>query len=360
MDNSSQLNEFLGEYEKYYREVLTPTLTEIRETFNPWKSDQNYWAQYTRKSKMPVPSPIHHVPSNIKRPESIVDKILRKPIDFPGGLAPQSLWSMNDAVRVRAVVYFLAHLGYVDCEIRRLHEKGNVEISPTHQPVAFLDDEVIKRFALAGFRRVEKESGYISLHYILRFRSSKVPEDQRPWFELQVRTLAQDVWGEIEHILGYKAEKKTSFAVRKQFWILSKQVSAIDEHFNFLYEELDRFQEEANGKDQDLLNAENLPSVVSAIGAGCAQKEVDGLLKLLNSRGLNTVGALKELALPRRIELIRHLHLAVTQRVANNFEVIAALATLRHAKTTDEETALIKAHLAYLEAWETLKHTKQG
>lgn len=355
MEDSALLKEFLGEYEKYYREVLVPTRSEIEDTFNPWKTDPNYWAAYSSKGKLPVPSPINRVWANIKRPESVVDKIFRKPVDFPDSLAPRSLSLMNDCVRLRVVVYFMAQLGYVDTEVRRLHNEGNLEISPTHPPVAFLEEEVAKRFALSGLKRIDKDSGYISLHYTLRFRTSSVAPDRRPWFELQVRTLAQDVWGEIEHILGYKPEKKTSFAVRKQFWILSKQLSAIDEHFNFLYEELGRFQEEVDAKDKDPLNAENLPALVSDIGVGCAQKEVDGLLKLLHSRGIDTAGALRELAIPRRIEMIRHQHLTQTQRAANNFEILATLATLRHAKTQDEESALIKAHLEYLEAWDALK-----
>jgi putative GTP pyrophosphokinase len=357
MEDSARLQEFLKEYEKYHNDVLKPTFNEIQSTFGPWKSDPNYWASYTPKSWLPAPSPIHRVRPNIKRPESVVDKILRKPADFPNGLAPESFALMNDCVRLRVIVYFLAQLGYVDCEIRRLHKEGNLEISPTNPPVAFLDEELTKRFALSELRRVAKDSGYISLHYILRFRSTGLPEDQRPWFELQVRTLAEDVWGEIEHILGYKPQKKTSFAVKKQFWILSKQLSAIDEHFNFLYEELSRFQEEASIKDSDPLNAENLPSVVSDIGVGCAQQEVHGLLKLLHSRGISKVGNLREVAIPRRVETIRHLHLSLTQRAANNFEIIATLATLRHAKTPEEEHDLIKAQIAYLDAWDTLKRT---
>ena len=253
MEDSTLLNEFLGEYKTYHNEVLVPTFREIEDTFTPWKADPNYWAAYSVKSKMPIPSPIHRVSTHIKRPESVVDKIFRKPNDFPDKLAAKSLPLMNDCVRLRVVVFFLAQLGYVDTEVRRLHKDGNLEISSSHPPVAFLEEETTKRFALSGLRRIDKDSGYVSLHYILRFRTSSVATDRRPWFELQVRTLAQDVWGEIEHILGYKPEKKTSFAVRKQFWILSKQLGAIDEHFNFLYEELISFQEESEAEDKDLL-----------------------------------------------------------------------------------------------------------
>src|ERR1017187_4496894 len=99
MDESEQaerLQEFLRDYEKYHAEVLQPTFNEIREPFLPWKDDQNYWAAYIDKNRLPVPSPVHRVRPNIKRPESVVDKILRKPADFPDGLSAKSLPLMND------------------------------------------------------------------------------------------------------------------------------------------------------------------------------------------------------------------------------------------------------------------------
>lgn len=102
---------------------------------------------------------------------------------------------MTDAVRARAIVYFMGQLPLVDCEVRRLAEAGVWEVSSEFPPTAYLDDEVVKRYGLDGFHVQEKDSGYISLHYILRFSEAKVPNSRSPWFELQVRTLAEEVWG---------------------------------------------------------------------------------------------------------------------------------------------------------------------
>lgn len=158
-------------------------------------------------------------------------------------------------------------------------------------------------------------------------------------------------------MLGYKPQKKTSFAVKKQFWILSKQLSAIDEHFNFLHEELNRFQEEVAAKDTDPLNAENLPTVLSEVGLGCAQKEIAGLLKLLNSRHITSAGDLRGLATVKRIETIRNMHLSMTKRLPKHFEIVATLAAVRDTKDEGEIAALIRSQIDFLDAWNKLKES---
>lgn len=71
----------------------------------------------------------------------------------------------------------------------------------------------------------------MSVHYILRLKKEVAFASQSPWFELQVRTMTEHTWGEIEHVLGYKPEKGTSFTIQKQFHIISKLLGAVDEHF---------------------------------------------------------------------------------------------------------------------------------
>jgi putative GTP pyrophosphokinase len=255
---------------------------------------------------------------------------------------------MHDAVAARVVVYFLSNLPLVHREIR---ESEILEISPDNPPIAYLSDDLAHRIGLSDLQRQRKDSGYLSLHYIVRFRESEKSDVERPWFEIQVRTLAEDVWGEIEHVLGYKPEKRTSLAVRKTFQILSSQLTAIDEHFNLLYEELSRFQEEVNYPDTNPLNAENLPPVLNDLGIGCAQREIDGLLKLLASRGFRSVGDLRKEASGRRLEIVRNTFRSSEGREPGNFEVVAGLAAIRGVDDEDGIAAAVREQIAFLEAW---------
>ncbi|MCI0563890.1 MAG: hypothetical protein MN733_35905 [Nitrososphaera sp.] len=349
----SELRVFLASYEEYARSVLQPTEKEIRAVFDTW-SDHSFWARHVHRVRVPTPSPVQSKRTRIKRPESIVDKILRKPSSFPDGISIESVRQMHDAIGGRVVVYFLANLPLIDKEIR---SSEILEVSKNDPPVAYLSQDVLTRLQLRDLDHQRKDSGYASIHYIVRLRQSVVPKGDRPWFELQVRTLAEHLWGEVEHILGYKPGKKTTFAVRKQFQIISAQLTAIDEHFNLLFEELSRFQEEGRYQTNDLLNAENLPAVLNDASVGCAQREIDGLLKLLASRGFDTIGSFQEVATSKNVEIIRNAYRNNEGRSPDNFEVVACLAAIRGKETETAVIGEIATQIEFLNAWEEIKES---
>ena len=203
---------------------------------------------------------------------------------------------------------------------------------------------------------VEKESGYTSIHYVLRLRDSKIPESDRPWFELQLRTLGQEWWSTMEHHLGYKPSKRTNMGAKRQFRVLSRMIGAIDEHFNLLYEELNRFQKETTYNAEDLLNAENLPAVLAELGISCAQRDINNILKFLYSRGVEMVADMRALATPSRLEMINNTYLAETGRAPLNLEVIAALAALRGVPSHERAThKAVLAQITYRGAWDSIR-----
>jgi ppGpp synthetase/RelA/SpoT-type nucleotidyltranferase len=353
IDDAEQQRNFLETYRTHIEQVLAPTKRELRELFNEWQ-DPSFWSAAATRSRMPSPSPIQSTKTRIKRPETVVDKIFRHPGEYPDGLAFDSIPRMLDVVAGRIVVYFLANLPLIDREIRN---STKVEISSEKPPVAYLTHDVYNSLGLQDFEHKPKASGYSSLHYYVRLRHSTVPPDRRPLFEIQVRTLTEHCWGEVEHILGYKPNKRTSLAVKRQFQIISKQLEAIDEHFNVLYEELARFQEEVSYRDNDPLNAENLPAVLSELGTGCAQREISGLLKLLVSRGISTVAALRQVAATRTMDLIRNTFRAHEGRDPTNFEVVASLAAIRGETSEAAMTKAVRTQIEFLKAWEDLRKT---
>jgi len=351
MKNSIHFRNFLEQYQHYVHYVLEPTYDELKTLFESWESAL-FWDKYSSKGKLPTPSPIQRTILRIKSPESVVDKILRKSEDYPENLSFDSLKKMSDALAGRIVVYFLSDLPLIDREIQNSEV---LEISQVEKPVAYLSRDLISRLGLTHIENQQKESGYTSIHYVLRFRESAVPVANRPWFEIQVRTLVGDIWGEIEHILGYKPGKHTSFAVRKQFQILASQLTAIDEHFNFLYTELSRFQEIVSYDEGNPLNAENLPAVLNEIGVNCAQKEIDGLLKILSSRKINTVGELLTGGTITRIEIIRNVFIGHTGRTPTNEEIVSSLAAIKDIEDESAIVEAIKARIDYLDTWSKVR-----
>ena len=345
MSDGHDQRRFLDEYRRYAENTLEPIQRQLKDLLAEWRSP-DYWAAYSLSGRHPTPSPIQRVRIRIKRPESALDKILRKPESYPDALTIESLRRMPDTLGARVIVFFLSQLALVDREIRN---SPHFELSSTHPPIAYLSPQMHSQLGLGHIQRQEKESGYASIHYLLRLKDPSSSEN--PCFELQLRTLSEDLWGEIEHILGYKPGKRTSFAVRKQFNIISKNLEALDEHFNFLFEELSRFQEEVVFNDQDPLNAENLPHLLREVGLGCAQREIDGLLKLLFSRGIRTVQELRNVATSRRIDMIRNAYLLEGGRQPINFEYVANLANLDGIDDEKETIERIRSHREFLEYW---------
>ncbi len=351
MTDVEKQKSFLINYEQYILDVLKPTNYELRKVFEKWR-DHNYWSLVPRLSRLPSPSPVQRAISRIKRPESVVDKILRNTHEFTEGLCINSVKKMHDAVAGRILVYFLANLPMIDKELRN---SDDIEISSASPPIAYLSQEILETFGLNHVLRKQKDSGYASIHYIVRLRESVVPKIDRPWFEIQVRTITEDVWGEIEHVLGYKPGKKTSFAVKKQFKIISSELTSIDEHFNLLYEELSRYQEESIYKEDNPLNAENLPAVLSEGGIGCAQKEIDGLLKILFSHSIRTVGDLRTISTKHNIDLIHSTYKDLEDRNPTNFETIASISAISGVDSDSSKIEAIKAQIQVLKAWEEMK-----
>lgn len=350
MSNGRNQIEFLESYRDYVETTLEPVRLRVKSILTEWNG-LDYWDSYS-SARLPTPSPVQRVRVRIKRPESAVDKILRKPQKYPKGLNPSSFRQMKDTLGARVIVYFISQLPLIDREIRT---SGTFELDPENPPVAYLSEGLYKQLDLDHIDRKEKESGYASIHYVIRLAEFPGEGEENPFFELQLRTMAEDLWGEVEHILGYKPDKRTSFAVRKQFMIISRSLEALDEHFNFLFEELARFQQEGAFEESDPLNAENLPFILRSLGLGCAQKEVDGLLKVLFSRGIDTVARLHRVASPRSIEIIRNVYLQESGRQPINFEFVANLANLDGVLEDTEVADRVRAQREFLEYWSNFK-----
>jgi len=88
-------------------------------------------------------------------------------------------------------------------------------------PIAYTwDPESRLFFEGFGLQTRVKESSYTSIHYILKPRS-----DSPICCELQVRTLFEEIWGEIDHQINYPHPIADS-SCREQIRVLSRLVGA--------------------------------------------------------------------------------------------------------------------------------------
>jgi putative GTP pyrophosphokinase len=197
-----------------------------------------------------------------------------------------------------------------------------------------------------------KENGYQSLHYVVRLKPGSKYKKPTPWFEIQIRTMAQEIWSEMEHILAYKSERRSNYSAKRRFQILSREIGAIDERFNLLYEELVHNQEKVQYNNEDILNNENLPIVLSEIGIRCAQQDMNTTLNMLHCRGVTTVKALLEMASMSRIETIKNTYISKLGRPPTSFELISSLGTLKKATAKDtNDIKRISSHIEFSNYW---------
>ncbi|MFO8010647.1 MAG: hypothetical protein R6U89_07535 [Dehalococcoidia bacterium] len=352
-----KMQEFLKTYQEYERNILKPTYEELRKYLDQLQNPE-YWSRYTKFGGVATPAPVRMALIRIKSPEKVVDKILRRPEEFPDWLSSASLRKMHDTIGVRVVVYFLSQLPLVDKDLRGSNPQI-IEISQEDPPEAYLSKSITRRFGLTHIQRKDKENGYSSIHYTARLARSSVPKEDRPYFEIQIRTLAQELWCELEHNLAYKPETRSNFSANRRFEILSKELEAVDEHFNLLYEELIRNQETSEYQDTDLLTSENLPAALNEVGIKCNFKDLRDILKIMTSRRVKTVGDLLALANPRRLETIRNTYISTLGRSPTELETIDTLGALHGVRSHSSEIRRIQAHIAYTESWSSIERELQ-
>lgn len=167
----------------------------------------------------------HRVDHRIKSPESAADKLARK-VGEDG--QPRTLESFTDLLGVRVITYFQDEVDAVAQLLSRhflVDEKNSVNKAEALDPDRF---------------------GYASVHYVVQLSESRaeLPE-YRPFadikFEVQIRSILQHAWAEIEHDLGYKAEAVPR-AVRRRFSRLAGMLELADDEFVDLRHEVSQHQ----------------------------------------------------------------------------------------------------------------------
>lgn len=161
---------------------------------------------------------VHSTKSRRKTKDSIVGKCERK--GEKGTLVtPDNCFDeIEDFYGLRVLHLHFDQIVKIHEMIINLSKKGEWTLG--EPPKAYTwDREAEVLFGELGFDVQFKESFYTSVHYILR------ASDESPVrCEVQVRTLFEEVWGEIDHWTNYPAGS-ASDSVKEQLVVLSKLVA---------------------------------------------------------------------------------------------------------------------------------------
>ncbi|MDH1168641.1 GTP pyrophosphokinase [Pantoea agglomerans] len=153
----------------------------------------------------------HSISSRVKKKESLTQKIERKG-------SYEDIEDITDVVGVRIITHYSDE---VDIIAKIIEEEFDVDV----------DNSIDKRKSLEP-----DKFGYLSLHYIVALsRNRRELAENRHYksfkAEIQIRSILQHTWAEIEHDTGYKSSIEVPYHIRRQFSRLAGLLEIADEQF---------------------------------------------------------------------------------------------------------------------------------
>jgi putative GTP pyrophosphokinase len=166
---------------------------------------------------------IHSITGRVKSETSLARKLLRPDKSY------YSLSDITDVAGLRIIVYFSDHVNKVAEVIR---DEFAVDYTRSVDKRALLDPD---RF------------GYLSLHYIVVLNDARLQLPEYGRFrglnaELQIRSILQHSWAEIEHDLGYKSALSIPKEIRRDFSRIASLLELADSEFVRIRSALDHYK----------------------------------------------------------------------------------------------------------------------
>ncbi len=200
---------------------------------------------------------VHTVNHRVKSETSVRSKISRPDRIY------ENICQLTDLIGLRIVTYF---------------EDGVEEVARIVEGLFSIDyDRSIDKRV-----QIDPSSfGYRSLHYVCK----PIPETLNLPFEIQIRTVLQHAWAEIEHDLGYKFPEAVPNAIKRRFSRVAGLLEIADAEFMELRGTMESYEKRVKDfhpSDSDALDAVLLKSLVaSPLIVAADQGLVDTLRKPL-------------------------------------------------------------------------------
>ena len=163
---------------------------------------------------------IHTIKSRLKDPSHLEDKLRRKYEEKKLIVTPDTLFNtITDLGGVRVLHLYPKQFDMIHKAF--MHEIGSGQWKLFEDPIAYTwDPESKSHFEELGLRTELRDTYYTSIHYVIRPNNTSY----FPCCEIQVRTLFEEIWGEIDHSMNYPYPID-DIACKEQLRVLAKLVS---------------------------------------------------------------------------------------------------------------------------------------
>ena len=170
---------------------------------------------------------VHEIVGRVKTIESLEGKVKRKNYS--------NLAEITDLCGIRIITYFSDDVDKIAELISQEFEvdlENTIDKRKSEDPTKF---------------------GYVSLHYVVGLREENTSPTLYGRFkniklEIQIRTVMQHAWAEIEHDLGYKSKEDIPDQYRRQFSRLAGLIELADDNFLQLKNNINNYEQEIREK----------------------------------------------------------------------------------------------------------------
>ena len=203
---------FIAELKTFYLKytaAMNETATKIEILNEDFKTRYNH-------------SPIEHIETRIKEPESLIKKMLRNDIPFDLSELENRIF---DIAGVRVVCSFVQ-------DIYAIVEMIN-------------NNEEIMVIKTKDYIKCPKPSGYRSYHMILKVPVYLTTGKEYVNVELQIRTMAMDFWASLEHRIKYKYDGIIPYDVQNELIQCAETISQADNQMMHLHNKVKEINNDA-------------------------------------------------------------------------------------------------------------------
>jgi ppGpp synthetase/RelA/SpoT-type nucleotidyltranferase len=162
---------------------------------------------------------VHSVKHRMKNYDHLREKLNRKISDGRSITPDTVLKEITDIGGVRVLHLYQEQLTLIHNVIVEREKSKDWVLDETPKAYTW-DPESVNYMEKLGLNVKQKDSFYTSVHYVVRPR-----EGSDIACEIQVRTLFEEIWGEIDHTLNYPNPTE-SVPCREQLLVLAKLIGA--------------------------------------------------------------------------------------------------------------------------------------
>ena len=253
---------------------------------------------------------VHSVTSRLKTLRSCIEKYDRK--EYKNVTS-----DLTDLVGIRIIVYTLG-------DVVKAAELIQTEFEVDHT-------NSIDKSKIIESDRV----GYLSVHYIAQLdRNRAILTEYKSYqdlkCEIQIRTMLQHAWAEIEHDRNYKFHGVLPDPIKRRFYLLAGALEIVDREFQNLSYEIDKHKEQVIQETQkgNFAFSIDTTSLVQFIAKKFVQLNIsqslngndESIINELEQEGIVTLKDLDNVLTDDIIQRVRNIHCTIEHR--SNYELL--------------------------------------